>query len=470
MVYYKDFRKEGLTDYEIIKAAHDYANAHQECVMAENGKIYHIDLVPEPIYIQTNTNFNSSTIVIDDSKIEATMTGPVFIVGEPNRSGIVLSSKLPVFTSDVTIPISFEEPQLLEIEDLTEKNFIRFGDNGHTGCPRKELILVDKNGNIEVPLNEDFASPAQIRVFAIEQNNVLIENGHFITIANQGPQDYCYYYRGFKVQRSHVTFDTITYSIVDEGLTGSPYAGFIVASYVYDLTISNMTIQAHKTYYKWARPGEQQGTPMGTYVFQINESIDIKMKNIIQNNYKDETRWGPMATSYCKNILLDNCQLGRFDAHLGVTNVTITNSTIGWQGIKATGWGEMNIINTKVESRAMVTLRYDYGAFWNGNIYIINCIWEPFDDTHYCNVINACNFSIHDFGYPCMGPRQLYIDGLSAPNANIYIFGDYNNKCYDLNTYEPTSKLVAYNIIAKNLQICENPEHYPNLEIQGDIA
>lgn len=230
-----------------------------------------------------------------------------------------------------------------------------------------------------------------------------------------------------------------------------------------------MNIQAHKTYYQWALPGEQSGTPMGTYVFQINESIDIKMKNIAQGNYKDKMCWGPMATSYCKKVELDNCQLGRFDAHLGVTNVKIFNSTIGWQGIKATGWGDLRIINTKVESTAMVTLRYDYGAFWNGDIYIQNCEWEPFDDTHYCKVINACNFSIHDFGYPCMGPRHLYIDGLLAPNANMYIFGDYNNKCYDLNTYDPTKYLAAYNIIAKNLQICENANHYPELEIKGDL-
>lgn len=268
MVYYGAFRKEGLSDYEVMKAAHDYANAHCEPVMAEYGRIYNLDLIPEPIYIQTPVDFNGATIIIDDSQLELHLAGPVFIVGKPNRNGTVFNYTEPILTTDTKINLTFDSPYLLEVEDLTQRNFIRFGDNGHAGTPRKELIIVQEDGTIKVPLNEDFTTPSRIKGYPIEKETLTIQNGTFITIANRGPQDYYYHWRGFSVLRSHTHFNNINYSIQDEGLTGSPYAGFIVASHIYDLQISNMNIQAHKTYYQWALPGEQSGTPMGTYVFK----------------------------------------------------------------------------------------------------------------------------------------------------------------------------------------------------------
>lgn len=156
MVCYEDFRRDGLNDYEVIKAAHDYANMHLEPVMAENGRIYSIDLVPEPISIQTSVDFNNATFIIDDSKLELSQIGPIFIVGQPNRNGRIIDYKTAIRSTDTNIGLQFDSPQLLEIEDLSRRNFIRFGDNGHAGAPAKELVVVDKNGTIQVSLNEDF--------------------------------------------------------------------------------------------------------------------------------------------------------------------------------------------------------------------------------------------------------------------------------------------------------------------------
>lgn len=131
-----------------------------------------------------------------------------------------------------------------------------------------------------------------------------------------------------------------------------------------------------------------------------------------------------------------------------------------------TGWGLCEVRDTQVEAMAFLTLRYDYGAFWNGDIRIINCRFKTDNDKYTYNLINAYNYSIHDFGYPCMGPKTIYIDGLEADGA-IYLLNDYNSKCYEEgNTYIPTEKISYTHIYAKEIIPCENPSHYPDLIIE----
>ena len=60
--------------------------------------------------------------------------------------------------------------------------------------------------------------------------------------------------------------------------------------------------------------------------------------------------------------------LSRFDAHMGVCNATIKNSTLGHQGINAIGKGLLKIENCKIQGRTMVNLRSDYGSTWEGEI------------------------------------------------------------------------------------------------------
>ena len=38
-----------------------------------------------------------------------------------------------------------------------------------------------------------------------------------------------------------------------------------------------------------------------------------------------------------QNLIFENCTLSRFDAHQGVYNATIRNSTLGYMGVKLIG-------------------------------------------------------------------------------------------------------------------------------------
>jgi Ca2+/Na+ antiporter len=70
---------------------------------------------------------------------------------------------------------------------------------------------------------------------------------------------------------------------------------------------------------------------------------------------------------------MDNCYLDRFDAHQGLHNAKITNSTLGF-GILVIGGGELYIENVyRVSEGAFVLLRTDYNSVFDGDLIIKNC-------------------------------------------------------------------------------------------------
>jgi len=83
------------------------------------------------------------------------------------------------------------------------------------------------------------------------------------------------------------------------------------------------------------------------------------------DNICDVTRWGVIATNFCKNILLENCTLSRMDTHQGVSgSYTICNCTLGHAGLNAIGRGTLTVENSTLKGRALISLRGDYGSTW----------------------------------------------------------------------------------------------------------
>ena len=93
---------------------------------------------------------------------------------------------------------------------------------------------------------------------------------------------------------------------------------------------------------------------MGSYDLSVRRSINVRIINCKQtNDINDDTYWGLFASNYSKNITFDNCIFSRFDAHMGVYNATIRNSTLGYMGINAIGSGTLLIENTKVYGKVL---------------------------------------------------------------------------------------------------------------------
>src|SRR5690606_24265358 len=126
--------------------------------------------------------------------------------------------------------------------------------------------------------------------------------------------------------------------VTGEGDHGAPYGGFISISDCAYITVKNTLLTGHKTYNTIGSAGKP--VSMGTYDISVSRALNVSFINCSQtNDINDNTYWGILGSNYCKNLLYDGCIFSRFDAHMGVANATIRNSTLGHMGINAIGSG-----------------------------------------------------------------------------------------------------------------------------------
>ena len=263
----------------------------------------------------------------------------------------------------------------------------------------------------------------------------------------------------------------LTHYIKGEGGQGAPYRGFININDCANINVQKTTLTGHKTYKTDGNIGAQ--VSMGTYDLHINRSINVSFINCNQtNDIKDPTYWGIMASNFCKNISYDSCTLSRFDAHQGVFNGSIRNSTIGHGGINAIGSGNLTVENTTVYSKTLINLRKDYGSTWRGEFIIRNCKFVASDNKNKSfNLIEGANSGQHNFGYTCYIPERitfenLYIDDskYQKNNQGGTIFEDFNpgitnDSFVEKYPYIKTKEVILNNVISssgKTLRISDN--------------
>jgi hypothetical protein len=115
---------------------------------------------------------------------------------------------------------------------------------------------------------------------------------------------------------------------------------------------------------------------MGSYDISVSRALNVSFVNCSQtNDINDSGYWGILGSNYCKNLVYDNCIFSRFDAHMGVANATIRNSTLGHQGINAIGSGTFTVENSTIYGWNLINLRSDYGSTWQGELLIRNCVF-----------------------------------------------------------------------------------------------
>ena len=172
---------------------------------------------------------------------------------------------------------------------------------------------------------------------------------------------------------------------------------------------------------------------MGSYDVRANNVVNFHMINCRMNHICDRTRWGVIASNFCKNILLEECTLSRMDTHMGVSgHYTIRRCVLGHMGLNAIGRGTLLVEDSTLYGNALVSFRGDYGSTWEGDLVIRNCRWTPAcGETSWPHMIQIRNDGMHDFGYPCSMPREITIDGLFVDDSNhpeayqgLYLFAD----------------------------------------------
>lgn len=475
VVRYRDFgaRGDGETDdLEAIAKAHEYANAHGLPVRAEDDATYYIGGKDLTAVIQTDTDFGSAKFIIDDTAVQ-NRAASVFEV-RSSLAPIKLLGIKSLKRDQGKIEASLPGTCLVSVTDSNVKRFIRYGANQNQGSSQTDVFIVDKDGNVQAdtPILWDFDQLTQISAQPVDTTPLTLTGGRFTTRANAAESNYAYYARGIAIRRSRVVVEGLEHRIAGEGDHGAPYGGFLNIANCAHVTVRKAVLTGHKTYSTIGSAGVP--VSMGTYDLSLNRALNVSFVDCRQtNDIQDGRYWGIMGSNFCKNLLLDGCTFSRFDAHQGVANATIRNSTLGHMGINAIGSGTFLVENTTVSGRNFINLRSDYGSTWRGEFVIRNCVFVPAGGRSVsASLIGGSNNGQHDFGYTCFMPERITIEKLFIDDANHpegyrgpALFANFNPKFTDDAYVEKYPYLKTREVILKDvttasgkpLRVSDNP-------------
>ncbi len=486
VVHYSDLGAIGngkADDINAIAATHAFANQYNLPVKADEGATYYIGGKERTAVIQTDTDFGTAAFIIDDTDVQNRNTS-VFMVSsslEPfNLEGIASLKR-----SQTKIDVSLPGPCLITVTNSRVMHYIRLGLNQNNGSPQTDIFAVDQYGHVDMdaPIIWDFDQITDITALPIDEDTLTITGGRFTTIANQAESKYTYYSRNIAIRRSHVVVNGLEHRITGEGEQGAPYGGFINIADCSYVTVKNTILTGHKTYRTIGSAGKP--VSMGSYDLTANRALSVSFLNCRQtNDIDDRTYWGILGSNYCKNLLYDSCTFSRFDAHKGVANATIRNSTLGYMGINAIGSGTLTVENTTIRGRSIVNLRSDYGSSWQGEFIIRNCTFVPEGGkTTTPTLISGSYSGQHDFGYTCYMPERitienLYIDDSHHPDdyQGPAIFANFNPQLTDHSYQEKFPYIITREVIfrsittasGKALRISDNPFMFRHVTIKND--
>ncbi|MEZ4825100.1 MAG: hypothetical protein R3C61_02225 [Bacteroidia bacterium] len=485
-VGYRDFGASGdgkTDDINAIAATHAFANQHGLPVKADDGATYYISGKERTAVIHTDTDFGKAAFIIDDTDVQ-NRNASVFLVGS-NLKSFRLMGVDSLRRNQAKINVSLPAKCLVTVVDTNVKRYIRFGPNQNNGSPQTDIFIADQNGYVDMdaPIIWDFDQITEITALPMDEKILKITGGRFTTIANQAESKYTYYSRNIAIRRSNVLIEGLEHRVTGEGDHGAPYGGFIHISDCAYVTVKNTILTGHKTYSTIG--SAQKPVSMGSYDLLANRALNVSFVNCSQtNDIKDNVYWGIFGSNYCKNLLYDQCIFSRFDAHAGVANATIRNSTLGHMGINAIGSGTLTVENSTIYGRSLINLRDDYGSTWQGEFFIRNCVFVPAGGRSVrASLIGGSNSGQHNFGYICYMPERITIENLHIDDSNHpeeyngpAIFANFNPQMTD-DTYEQkfpfvaTREVILRNVTTasgKTLRMSDNPFMFRDVKVIED--
>lgn len=485
-VSYKNLGAKGdgkTDDIDAIAATHAFANQYNLKVKANAGATFYISGKDRTTIIQTDTDFGKAEFIIDDTEVK-NRNQSVFKVTS-DLQPIKLTGINTLKRNQQKIDVNLAQSSLVTVINTNVKHYIRFGLNQNNGAAQTDIFLVDKNGHVDMnsPIIWDFDQITEMTALPINENTLNITGGRFTTIANKEASEYNYYSRNIGIRRSNVIVDGLEHRVKEEGEHGAPYGGFINVGDCCFVTVKNTILTGHKTYETIGRAGKP--VSMGTYDLSVNRALNVSFINCSQtNDINDRTYWGILGSNYCKNLLYDGCTLSRFDAHMGVANATIRNSTLGHMGINAIGSGTFTVENCIIRGGSLINLRSDYGSTWQGEFIIRNCTFIPrAGSSNKISLIAGSNSGQHDFGYICYMPTRISIENLKIDDSNFSkdyngpaIFLNFNEEFIDESYKELFPYIITKEVILKNvstasgktLRLSDNLYMFRNVKIIND--
>lgn len=403
-----------VDDSDAIKNTHIYANENNVSVKCLTTKVYNIATLVD-VSIKTSTDWNYSKFLIND-KINPLSN--VFKINSTNtmvdRLDLVSKLQNKIFkTSSKIVELAGNGKCIVTLSDDTKKIFVRIGDNASAGDVKTENILVDNDGSILSEITFDWDKVTGVKVRNCEDENMIVGNGIFESSGDCGidqtQESFNYIKKNIEVIRSNIIIHNITQTVKSkDSIVPRPAQGFIEVASSNNVILRNLNLTPRA----YKNNPFNGGVSVGTYSLYMFRCINVKIEDA-DCYTRDARYWGAITSNYCKNLKFYNCMSNRIDAHKGVHGLLIKDCTLGDKGITITGFGDLIIDNITTYAQYVVTLRTDYGAFWNGDIYVKNI-------THKSEAIKIGLFSItaeikQDFGYETgFGDKIIQVENYTA--------------------------------------------------------
>ena len=325
-----------------------------------------------------------------------------------------------------------------------------------------------------------------------------------------------YINRGLNVTRPYTTVKNVKHYVTDEApfsthvnletqkieYVGSTYRGFFISSNTSDVLFEDCVLTGRRSY---RRPNGGTG---GTYDLSGTCVNRIVFKNCTQSNFwvtvdpengnikavkegtanaipcmetfpilmhvdsgtnyggggltTSQMHWGTGGTNYCKNMEYIGSTISRYDAHQGVYNGKVVDSTVC--AIALTGGGEMIIENTRTFTTGgnrVFSTRSDYGYTWDGTVYVNNVsafIHAKNADGTYADDIGIMTRSFVNW-YWGYNPR---IPNVVINDVYFYDIDAYN---YAEKTYDIVPSTVPISLVGTSItpdSMIHMPECYVN--------
>ena len=467
-------------DSEAIRRTHEMANyAGLPVIASSSTRTYYIGKITETITIKTDTDWNGAKFILDDRQIhwrDSARSLDVFTVASDTpATSLPVPTGLALTKGQTNIGMTFAEPCMILIENSDEKIYKRYGANANGGVTKQELILVDADGNVDLstPIQYNYAQVTKITMYSIDDTPLRVGNATVTTVAPnpKDPNNPYYdpnfqnsndngYFRGLSVKRSNTTIYDVEHIVENEMMTveldrdgngtidkwgdgdksyGVTYYGFFNFVKCYNVTLQDCIVEGHQAYSFMDTYTDTNGTVQstrnetGSYDIKAEYCIDITFDNIDQ--YENAATGevitnrfmyhGIMGSNWCRNMVMNDCYIDRFDAHQGMHNATITNSTLGF-GILVIGGGTLYVGNTYSHAvQGFIHLRTDYNSIFDGDVIIKDC---TIGNSENSNSLIIGNWLKHDAGLPNNMINNLVINGLTIDNNSnsISIFNIAN--------------------------------------------
>lgn len=458
-------------DMPAIVRAHHEANRLGLPVKAKDKAAYYISPKNATAIVKTSVDWSGARFIIDDRNCE-------------NRGAAVFSVQSPEEPLPLTIPCLTRGQRNLDnphgrdlyviVKNRNHMDYIRFGPNQNNGTPRTDNFVLYADGTLSSAVSFDFKEITDVSACPIDGEKLTLTGGEFTTIANQAESKYNYHARNITIRRSNVEVSHITHLVTGELDHGAPYGGFLSISACADVYIHDCVFTGHYIYQTIGSAGKP--VSMGSYDINCGSASNVIFRRCTQTtDIHDRRYWGLIGTNFCRDLLFEDCNFSRFDAHMGVTNCTLRRCTLGWQCLNAIGNGTFIIEDTDAYGYAFVNLRNDYGSTWNGSMIIRNCTWHPLGDRR--AVFAGHNDGTHDFGYICYLPQNVDIDGLiiveeNTSDAPLYIFNDYGGdpaipaEKRKFMPIPPESVKVKNIVTVRPIQLCGRADLMPDTKFE----